>query len=152
LDGVQIKHNTMSSKNNSPEQKKQWKETQKRHIGFPLALPSGSKAFPFWSWRNASGLVNLPAKVRGAFGRPKAPRKNAGSFGVRCLQKHWQTSEPRKLELVAKLADSAKQVYGRLTNGSLLKLSPRKPWSGKSERRQVLQNRREDRALAAANA
>ena len=42
-------------------------------------------------------------------------------------------------------------VYQALDNGSIVRLSPLKPWNSKAERRQVIKNRREDRLMAAIN-
>ena len=44
-----------------------------------------------------------------------------------------------------------KTIYAIMVDGSRRRVSPVKPWKGKSERRQVIKNRREDRELAAAN-
>lgn len=54
--------------------------------------------------------------------------------------------------IVEKFRDKAGRVYGKMVDGSLRRLSPLKPWRNKSERRQVLKDRRQDRELAAANA
>jgi hypothetical protein len=40
------------------------------------------------------------------------------------------------------------RLYHRSTTGALLRISPLRPWRGKSERRQVLQQRRAARAAA----
>ena len=42
-------------------------------------------------------------------------------------------------------------VYGEMATGMRIRLSPIRPWHGKSERRTVIRNRREDRELAAKN-
>jgi len=42
-------------------------------------------------------------------------------------------------------------MYEYQTTGQLLRVSPPRPWRGKSERRQAIRNRREDRELAQRN-
>jgi hypothetical protein len=43
------------------------------------------------------------------------------------------------------------KTYRVQPDGSIRRVSPVKPWRNKAERKQVLRQRREDRALAAAN-
>lgn len=43
------------------------------------------------------------------------------------------------------------RIYATMLDGSIRRLSPSRPWRGKSERRRVLKAWREDRALAADN-
>ncbi len=46
-----------------------------------------------------------------------------------------------------KIKDRAGKIYAKMVDGSIRRLDPLKPWRGKSERRQVLQDRRTDRLL-----
>ena len=52
---------------------------------------------------------------------------------------------------IGRIKDRAGQIYGRMRDGSIRRLSPLKPFKGKSERRAVVKARREDRQAAAAN-
>ena len=42
-------------------------------------------------------------------------------------------------------------IYETDAQGVIYRVSPQRPWRGKSERRQVIKNRREDREQAAIN-
>lgn len=44
-----------------------------------------------------------------------------------------------------KFKDVAGKIYARMVDGSVRRFDPLKPWHGKSERRAVLKQRREDR-------
>jgi hypothetical protein len=46
------------------------------------------------------------------------------------------------------IKDSRGQVYSVESGGNLVRVSPQRPWRGKSERRRVLRARREARGMA----
>lgn len=56
-----------------------------------------------------------------------------------------------KSTITRKLRDRAGKIYGKTETGQIIRLTPLKPWRGKSQRRQVIKQRRLDRQAAAAN-
>jgi len=51
-----------------------------------------------------------------------------------------------KTTISEKIKDRVGKLYAKMLDGSIRRLDPLKPWHGKSERRQVLKQRRLDRA------
>ena len=77
-------------------------------------------------------------------------RDQHGEFGFKT---QFTNDKAERMHTVAGRVKShdGKTVYGVLESGSRIRLSPLRPWRGKSERRSAIRNRREDRQLAATN-
>lgn len=56
-----------------------------------------------------------------------------------------------RTKITERLKSRDGRLYGRTVAGFLVRLKPLKPWANKSERKQVLRERRFDRAIAKAN-
>lgn len=54
-------------------------------------------------------------------------------------------SAGHKHTISEKFKDVAGKIYARMVDGSVRRFDPLKPWRGKSERRQVIKSRREER-------
>ena len=57
------------------------------------------------------------------------------------LVKHRHTAAD-KTTISEKIKDRAGKIYAKMLDGSIHRLNPLKPWRGKSERRQVIKERR----------
>ena len=83
------------NKNNSPEQKAQWKLWQRRHPAFSIRKPAAKGTVAFWNWNRHFRLSLLTTpfrKVKGAFGRRSEEKFSHGrgrnpSSGARVLAK-----------------------------------------------------------------
>jgi len=61
------------------------------------------------------------------------------------LVKIWRKAKNSRVQF------TDKTIYQTMPNGEVRRISPSRPWAGKSERREVIKNRREDRQLAIVN-